>query len=358
MAENDNLNIMMDETFNDREREKLFKVISDGKIKRVNIKVNGDNLVVLAKTFRIVELIKAKNIDVDIDGLSESAKQLIKIALSSRKEAKSIKTKEQSFFKKIGEKAVDCFDSFMNGINFLLLVLQSLKNLLLLKAQYRKVDLYSSLENATFKALPIVSLINFMIGVILALVGALELKIFGAEIYIASLVSISMVRIVGAIMTGIVMSGRIGASYAATIGTMKVNEEIDALKTMGVSTVDFLLLPRIIALIIATPMLTMFTEIIGIFGGAFVGIFILNLPPVEYFRMSVTILSLNHFLVGLLHSFVFGVIISLCGCYYGLNCSKNADGVGKATTMAVVSSTVWIIIATGAITGICEVFGI
>ena len=222
----------------------------------------------------------------------------------------------------------------------------------------RRIDLWFALEDAGPKAIGIVSLISFMVGLILAFVGAIQLKSFGAQIYVASLVSIGMTRIMGAIMTGIIMAGRTGASYAATIGTMQVNEELDALKTMGVSRTDFLVLPRILALTLTMPLLTMLSDFMGILGGATVGVFMLDISPQEYWKYSVDAFNLTNFFVGLFHGLVFGWVIALCGCYYGIHAGRNADSVGIATTKAVVSAIVWMIVMTGIITWICEVIGI
>ena len=197
-----------------------------------------------------------------------------------------------------------------------------------------------------------------MVGLILAFVGAVQLKLFGAQIYVASLVTIGMTRIMGAIMIGVIMAGRTGASYAATIGTMQVNEEVDALKTMGIPVSDFLVLPRVLALMITMPFLTIMADFMGIFGGGAVSILMLDIAPQEYWRLSMEALNMANFLVGIFHGFVFGIVIALCGCYYGVFCGRNADSVGVATTKAVVSAIVWMILMTGVITLTCEVMGI
>ncbi|MBP1532359.1 MAG: ABC transporter permease, partial [Alphaproteobacteria bacterium] len=181
---------------------------------------------------------------------------------------------------------------------------------------------------------------------------------FGAQIYVASLVTIGMCRIMGAIMVGIIMAGRTGSAYAATIGTMQVNEELDALQTMGLSQIDFLVLPRLFALLIAMPILTMLADFMGILGGAFVGVFLMDLPYQEYWRYAMEAFTLNNFLVGIFHGFCFGFIIALCGCYSGLTCGRNADSVGVATTKSVVCSIVWMIVITGIITVICQEIGV
>ena len=222
----------------------------------------------------------------------------------------------------------------------------------------RQVDFLFALQDCSYKAIGLVSLVSFMVGLILAFVGAIQLKTFGAQIYVASLVAIGMTRIMGAIMVGIIMAGRTGAAYAATIGTMQVNEEIDALKTMGIPTTDFLVLPRIMALTIATPILVILADFMGIIGGATVGILMLDISAPEYYKYTINALDLTNFLVGVFHGLVFGIVISLCGCYFGIYCGRNADSVGRATTQAVVSAIVWMIVVTGIITVIFEVLEI
>ena len=154
------------------------------------------------------------------------------------------------------------------------------------------------------------------------------------------------------------MAGRTGASYAATIGTMQVNEELDALKTMGIPVTDFLILPRVVALVLTMPLLVLLADFSGMLGGGFVGTLILEIPPEEYWKYAWKAFDLTNFLVGIFHGIVFGFVISLCGCYFGIYCGRNADSVGVATTNAVVWAIVWMIVLTGIITFFCEVFDI
>ncbi len=159
-------------------------------------------------------------------------------------------------------------------------------------------------------------------------------------------------------MTGIIMAGRTGAAYAATIGTMKTNEELDALHTMGINTTDFLVLPRVVALIICMPILTLLADVMAVLGGAAVGIGMFRIPLAEYWNYTMMAIDMQNFAVGIFHGVVYGAIIALCGCYYGMNCGRNADSVGIATTRAVVVSIVWMVVATGIITFVFEVLGI
>ena len=181
---------------------------------------------------------------------------------------------------------------------------------------------------------------------------------FGAEIYVSSLVALAVTRVMGAIMAGVIVAGRTGASYAATLGSMQVNEEIDALKTMGVSPFDFLVLPRVLALSLMMPLLIVYADLMGILGGAFVGILMLGLSPDDYFRMTLKALLMRNVLIGIVHGAVYGVIISLCGCYRGVTCGRNASAVGFATTSAVVDSIVFMTVATAVLTVIFSVCGV
>jgi phospholipid/cholesterol/gamma-HCH transport system permease protein len=181
---------------------------------------------------------------------------------------------------------------------------------------------------------------------------------FGAEIYVASIVGIAMVRVMGAIMTGIIMAGRTGAAFAAELGTMTVNEEIDALTTMGISPMEFLVLPRMLALMLMMPLLCLYADLMGILGGFIVGVGMLDLSAVEYYNMTKASVGLNNLWIGLFHSAVFGVLVALSGCLRGMQSGRSASAVGNAATSAVVTGIVSIIVATAIITVICNVLGI
>jgi phospholipid/cholesterol/gamma-HCH transport system permease protein len=226
------------------------------------------------------------------------------------------------------------------------------------KARFRRPDLTLTIQQCGVQALPIVSLISLLVGLILAFVGAVQLKVFGAEIYVASIVGIAMVRVMGAIMTGIIMAGRTGAAFAAELGTMTVNEEIDALSTMGVSPMEFLVLPRMLALMLMMPLLCLYADLMGVLGGFIVGVGMLDLGVVEYYNMTKASVSLNNLWIGLFHSAVFGILVALSGCLRGMQCGRSASAVGDAATSAVVTGIVSIIVATAIITIICNALGI
>lgn len=300
--------------------------------------------------FQLALFAKKRNIAVNWDSLPSNLHELVRLALTPNVVPPQEIPEKGSLPERVGTWAINVYDSVSKGLSFIGQALASVFRLISGTAVMRKVDFLFALEACSYKALGIVSIVSFMVGLILAYVGSIQLKNFGAQIYVASLVAIGMTRIMGAIMAGIVMSGRTGAAYAATIGTMQVNEEIDALKTMGISTTDFLVLPRLSALIITMPFLTLLADTLGILGGAVIGIFTLEIPYQEYWKYTYEALRQSTFWVGIFHGFVYGWIISLCGCYYGIYSGRNADSVGVATTKAVVSSIVWMIVVTGILT--------
>ena len=222
----------------------------------------------------------------------------------------------------------------------------------------RPQDLLAAMQECGVQALPIISITSMLFGLILAFVGAVQLTQFGAQIYVAGLVGIGMLRVMGAVMVGVVMAGRVGAAYAALIGTMQVNEEVDALATLGIAPVDFLVLPRVVALTAMIPLLTLYADLMGVVGGYIVATTMLNINPMEYINATMQMVPYKHVFIGLAYGTVFGVIIAMTGCYQGMRCGRSAQAVGLATTTAVVHAIVGIIVATAVITVICNVLDI
>lgn len=312
----------------------------------------------LAAVYEVIGQARQNNIDCDTTQLPPNVRNLIELAYAVDRKPTHNGGLRLPFIENLGKVTLDVLQKTSNVMSFLGKLCGAVGRLLTFKSIMRRVDFWSALQDCGPKAVGIVSLISFLVGLILAFVGAIQLQTFGAQIYVASLVTIGMCRIMGAIMVGIIMAGRTGSSYAATIGTMQVNEELDALQTMGFSKIDFLVLPRMLALIIAMPILTMLADFMGVVGGAFVGVFMMDLPYQEYWKYAFNAFTLKNFWVGIFHGFCFGIIIAVCGCYSGLNCGRNADSVGVATTQSVVRAIVWMIVATGVITVICMEMGI
>ncbi len=213
------------------------------------------------------------------------------------------------------------------------------------RAQFRRADFILFMQEAGAEALPINLLISFLVGLILAFVGAVQLQQFGASVYVANLVAIAMTREMGCLMSGIIMCGRTGAAYAAQLGTMKVNQEIDAYRTFRFNPVEFLVLPRMLALFLMMPLLTVFANLAGIIGGLLIGVGMLDLTLLEYWSQTVNALTFKHCAAGLMKSFVFGLIVAITGCYNGMRCPNNAAGVGQAATTAVVAGITAIVVA-------------
>jgi phospholipid/cholesterol/gamma-HCH transport system permease protein len=278
-------------------------------------------------------------------------------AVPERKGARREDAREP-LLERVGNRSLNAFQSVNTMLAFVGEVFLAFLKLFRGKAQFRRSDLLQVIQRTGADALPIVSLISLLVGLILAFVGAVQLKIFGAQIYVASLVAIAMMRVMGAIMTGIIMAGRTGAAYAAELGTMQVNEEVDALQTLGISPIEFLVLPRVLGLSLMMPLLGIFADFMGMAGGLIVGVFMLDISFMQYYNQTVSSVSLVHFWIGLITSSVFGVLVALTGCLKGIQCGRSAMAVGQVTTSAVVSGIISIIVATAIITVICNFLGI
>lgn len=263
-----------------------------------------------------------------------------------------------SFYEKLGETGLYFKRAGENISEFIGEVTFSFLRLIKHKAWFRHRDFLELLAECGYLALPIVTLISFLVGLVLAFVGSMQLKDFGAQIYVADLVGIAMAREMGAMMTGIIMAGRTGASYAARLGTMQVNEEIDALRTSGINPIDFLVLPRTLALLAMLPLLCVYADIVGIAGGMSIGVWMLDLSPEGYWNETLASVSLGDFWAGLFKSLVFAVVVALAGCYHGLRCGRSSQAVGNVTTKAVVSGIVGIVVTDSILTVIYDVLGI
>lgn len=237
-------------------------------------------------------------------------------------------------------------------------VVLALARLPLGRARMRASDFWSALAQCGPGALPIVALIASLVGLILAFVGAAQLEAFGAQLYIANMVAIGMTREMGALMTAVIMAGRTGAAYAAELGSMQANEEVDALRTFGFPPLDFLVLPRLLALLVSMPLLCVFADALGILGGFVIGAGLFDISAPLYLKQTLEMLTLTDFLLGVFKSLVFAVLIGLIGCHYGLSCGRNAQAVGQATTRAVVSIIVALVVSDALITLVCTQLGI
>jgi len=264
------------------------------------------------------------------------------------------KVAQASFLQRVGESGLGVWAGGAVMLSFMGESVLAFLKLLRGRAQFRWSDTLLVMQECGPEALGIVALINFLIGLILAFVGATELARFGASIYTADLVAVASVREMGCIMTGIILCGRTGAAFAAQLGTMKVNQEIEAFQTFGISPVEFLVLPRMLALILMMPLLCIFADLIAIAGGFLVSTLMLDVAPQVYLARTVESISLAGFLLGIFKGSFFGVIIALTGCLRGMQCGTNAAAVGLATTSAVVTGITWIIASDGIFAVICS----
>ena len=308
---------------------------------------------------KVLAFCTQKNISAGKEDLPQGLRKLLDLS-SIEHQRKGIvrETGHKNFFMRIADMTLDFIRASKEMLAFIGEASRSLGKLLTGKAIFRRSDLLTIIQDTGAQSLPIVSLISALVGLILAFVAAIQLRLFGAQIYVADVVGIGMVRVMGAIMTGIIVAGRTGASFAAQLGTMQVNEEIDALKTLGISPMEFLVLPRMLALVLMMPLLCLYADLMGVLGGMFVSVTMLDIGFLEYYNQTKAALNLTHLWVGLFHSAVFGVLVAMSGCLRGMQCGRSASAVGHATTSAVVTGIVSIVVSTAIITFSCEVLGI
>lgn len=250
---------------------------------------------------------------------------------------------------RLGERALDAYDDVLDALAFTGRATQSLVGLFTLQVRMRWRTFGVSLQSSTSSALPIVTVISLLVGLIIAFLGAVVLRRFGAEYYVSYLVSYGILRELGALMTAIIMTGRTGAAFAAELGSMKIGEEVDALKTFGLSPIDFLVTPRILAIVLAMPLLTVYADVLGILGGLSVATTMLDLTYTQFFTGLLEPVVLADGLIGLFKAVVYGGIIGLTGCMRGLQTGDDASAVGQATTSAVVTGILLIVLANAVI---------
>jgi phospholipid/cholesterol/gamma-HCH transport system permease protein len=298
---------------------------------------------------KVADAARAHQVEVDRSGLPEGVDRLLKLAAAvpEKSDAKAKQSAPPSILARIGNGTLRLVDEARDFLAFLGRLTIAFAALLTGKARFRASDLMLFIQQAGAEALPIITLISFLVGVIMAFVGAVQLQKFGAAIYIADLVGIAVVREMGAMMTGIVMAGRTGAAFAAQLGTMKVTQEIDALTTMGIDPMEFLVLPRALALCLMMPLLCLYSDLIGIVGGGFIATGMLDLSWPVYFNELFQAVSLTDLAGGIFKASVYGVLIALAGCLRGMQAGSSAAAVGDAATSAVVTGIVLIVSACG-----------
>lgn len=315
--------------------------------------------VLVTDVMRLMAHAESQGLTVDCSGLPPALQGLIQLAHAVPERVDAHRAAQgHNWLAQLGLLAHRSADHGKAMLQFVGETVMSIGAVLQGRAHFRQADVWLNIDECGPSALPIVTLISLLVGLILAFVGALQLSLFGAQIYIANLVSLGMTREMGGLMTAIIMAGRTGAAYAAQIGTMHVNDEIDALKTMNLQPMVFLVLPRMLALIVIMPLLCLYADLLGIIGGGLVSTQFFDISLTEYLDRTASAVKLKDFLVGFVKCGVFGVLIALAGCMRGMQCGRSASAVGEAATSAVVTSIVFIVLADSLMTLICNRFGI
>ncbi len=301
----------------------------------------------------------AAGIQVDQGSLPEGARRLLDLSKAVARKADAVQTSVRpALLERIGEFGLRGVQSVMVTVDFIGELGLATVRLVTGKASVRAAEVLEVIQVCGWQALPIVSLISLLIGLILAFMGAVQLQMFGAQIFVADLVGIGMAREMGAVMTGVIMAGRTGAAFAANLGTMQVNEEIDALRTLGVDPMDYLVLPRVTALVLMMPLLVVYSIFMGLCGGMAVSVGAFEITAIQYLNQTREALTLTHIGIGVSKSIIFGVIVAVCGCLQGIHCGRSAAAVGEATTAAVVTAIVYIVVADGILALVTNVLGI
>lgn len=309
----------------------------------------------ISALFKLGKTVGSLAVPFELKGLPEEARGLLALAGSvpERKGARRSEVKLH-YLERLGRGTVELYQGFLSCCDFIGELVSALVKAARGKARIPMRDVWLTMDECGPSALPIVTLISMLVGVILGFIGAQQLRQFGAEIYVANLVGIAMVREMGAIMAGIIMAGRTGAAFAAQLGTMQVNEEIDALKTFGFSPMEYLVVPRMVALIVMMPLLALYADVLGMAGGALISALALDISLERYVQQLVTGVFLKDILIGVAKSCVFGILIATAGCLCGMRCGRSASAVGLAVTSAVVSGIVAIVISDAVFAAICE----
>ncbi len=343
----------------EQDKQKVLNLLKSGKFPSVSIdlrNLKAWDISFIAFITHVIHLIEDKKMLLKKDSIPSQFNNLLKLALVVPKSKLEKKQTTENFFESIGEAATRIPNNYAEVFIFIGEIISSFFRIFAGKAKIYMRDFVDALYECSVSSLGIILLTSLLLGLILAFVSIMQLRLFGAEIFVASFVTVSMVRIMGALLTGIVIAGRTGARFSAIIGTMQVNEEIDALKTFGISPYDFLVLPRFLALTLMLPLLSLFSSAAGVFGGYIAAHIMMDMSLDAYFVNALTYMRIGYVWIGLSYAFSYGLIIGIVSCYQGIHCGRSAEAVGTATTAAVVTSIVGIIIATACLTIVFTIF--
>jgi phospholipid/cholesterol/gamma-HCH transport system permease protein len=294
---------------------------------------------------RTIRALEARGRAVRVQGLRPEFDALLRLVISRAPAARAPAAAAPGMLARIGRQA---WDSVLGGFGLLTFLGEVAVALARALAQPRRIrwrPILYNVQTGGFEALPITGLLSFLLGIVIAYQGAEQLRRIGANIYIADLVGLSMVRELSPLITAIIVAGRSGSAYTAQIGTMKVTEEIDALRTVGVAPMDQLVLPKMLALIVALPLLTVYTDVMGVLGGMIMARAQLDVSFLTFLDRLDEAVSLKSYLIGIGKAPVFAAIIALVGCYQGFQVTGSAESVGRQTTVSVVQSIFLVILS-------------
>ena len=292
------------------------------------------------------------------DEAPEGLRRLLSIALAVPPRTDGTQDARPPLLARVGQAVLRRWDAFLDAVGFIGEVVLAAGSFLRGKAQFRTQDVARVFFAAGPAALPIVTLIGLLAGFILAFSGGNQLALFGAQIYVANLVTTGMAQEMGPLMAAVIIAGRTGAAFAAELGTMQVNQETDALRTLGVDPVEYLVVPRMLALMLMLPLLTAYADLMGILGGGIVGVSVFGIDALQYTQQMRQMIGVTDFAGGIFKAAVFGIIIAVAGCLRGMRGGQDAAAVGNAATSAVVTSILGIVIADAIINVLFHVVGI
>lgn len=295
---------------------------------------------------RVLRIARERGVEVDRGGLPEGVQRLVALAEATPVERR-VPPARPGLLARIGLRTIGHEVRLVAMLAAIGELARAFVNLLGGHAHVRRRDVWIQMQAAGVSALGIVGLVAGLVGLIIAFIGAVQLQLFGATIYVASLVGIAMVRDLGALMAAIVVAGRTGAAYAAELGTMRSTQELDALATLGISPYELLVLPRVLAVTLMLPVLCVYADLLGVIGGAFVSVVAMGIPPRLYYDQTIHAVTLTHLFGGIIKAATYGLLIGMAGCFIGLRAGRSAAGVGRAATSAVVMGIVLVIVACG-----------
>jgi phospholipid/cholesterol/gamma-HCH transport system permease protein len=339
----------------------LERELDPARVRRVTFdarELAGWDSALLAFLVDVIQLCKSRGIVSERTGLPDGVRRLLALTEAAPEAPKRRPVGSPTLLEQVGLASLRFVETATEPVRFLGELATAAARALRFRARFPAAELTLQIQQCGVQALPIVTLIAFLVGLILAFMGAVQLLRFGATIYVADLVTLAMVREMGAVMTAVVLAGRTGAAFAAQLGTMRVTEEIDALRTLGIPPIEYLVLPRVLALVLMMPLLTLYANFWGIVGGLVVAAGMLDLTTREFLNEAFASATLVDGALGVGKSVVFGALIGYAGCLRGMQSGQSASAVGDAATSAVVTSIVLIIVTDGLFAVLCNLLGI